>query len=132
MLVWLHLVPWSLWAIRTAIALVMNVAWLLSPYTILLGVVLLVSAYMRGLVLRMASLVMLVAAAVLLDASTASVAWAGIRLGGKALVYTFLATPVLQLLGLVTWALLWGLALAITALAARAGRALGIHAPSAR
>jgi len=131
-LVWLQLVPWSLQAIGTAVVLVMFVVWLLTPYTTLWCVALLVSAYMRELALRMASLVMLAAGALLLDGSTASLAWAAQRVGGRGLVYTFLATPLLELLGLVAWALLWGMALAVTALTARAVRALGMQVASAR
>jgi len=82
-LVWLRLVPWSLQAIGTAVVLVMLVVWLLTPYTALWCVALLVSAYMRELALRMASLVMLAAGALLLDGSTASLAWAAQRVGGR-------------------------------------------------
>ncbi len=129
---WLRLFPWAMQAIGTAIVLVIWVGWLLMPYGVLWCLVLLVSEYMRGSALRIASLVLLVAAALFLDGSTASLAWAALRLGGKALVYTFLAIPLLQLLGLISWVPLWGLALAVTALITRAARVLHTQPASTR
>jgi hypothetical protein len=123
--------PWALQAIGTAIVLVMWVDWLLMPYAVLWCLALLVSDYIRGSPLRIASLIPLVAAALFLDGSTAFLAWGTLRLGGKAAIYTF-ATPALQLLGLSLLAPLWGLSTGLTALITRAARASGAQLASTR
>lgn len=124
--------PWALQAIGTAIVLVMWVDWLLMPYAVLWCLALLVSDYIRGSPLRIASLIPLVAAALFLDGSTVFLAWGTLRLGGKAAIYTFFATPALQLLGLSLLAPLWGLSTGLTALITRAARALGAQLASTR
>ncbi len=128
----LGMFPWAIQAIGTAIVLVWFVVWVLQPYVVWWCMSLLVSTYIRGSALRLASLGLLVTAALFLDGSTAFLAWGTFRLGGKVATYTFFATPILQLLILIVLASLCGLALSVTALITRVARALRVQPASAR
>jgi hypothetical protein len=118
----LGVLPWALQAIGTTVVVVVWVIWALAPYTALWSLALLVAQYLPGPALRVASLVLLIAGALLLDLSTAFLAWiahqVAAKAGDKGLAYTFFVTPLVELLELVVSGVLSGLVLAITALIA--------------